>query len=103
LEKVESEEVKAEKKRAKEAKEAKKNEASGGVQNAIEEANLLAKQLKEEAKRVKVEATGDCCLLPLSIGYLPCCSWSVVYCLLAVVYCLLDIGYWLLAIGYWHV
>jgi hypothetical protein len=62
LEKVKSEEVKAEMKRAKEARarerEAKKNEAREGVRKQIEEANLLAKESKEERKRAKVEANG---------------------------------------------
>jgi hypothetical protein len=56
----ESEEEKVEKTRAKEAREAKKNEtnkeAREGVQKQIEEANLLERELKEERKRVRVEA-----------------------------------------------
>jgi hypothetical protein len=71
LKKVESEEVKAEKKRAKEGKEANGCEMSEVVQKQLEEANLLlgsetkkrakelkeeAKELKEERKRVEVEA-----------------------------------------------
>jgi hypothetical protein len=68
LEKEESEEVKAEKKRAKEATEAQRCEAREGMPKAIEEANLIgrkskelglqeqSKRAKEEAKRAKVEA-----------------------------------------------
>jgi hypothetical protein len=51
LEKVQSEDVKAEKKRAKEAREAKDNETSEGRQNTIEEANRIAKQLREKRKK----------------------------------------------------
>jgi FKBP-type peptidyl-prolyl cis-trans isomerase len=46
-----------EKKRAKEVREAKKNETSEGVQNAVGEADLLnreLKELKEERKRAEV-------------------------------------------------
>ena len=48
--------MKAEMKRTKEAKEAKHIEASEGRHNAIGEANLLNRELKEEGNRVKVEA-----------------------------------------------
>jgi hypothetical protein len=57
LEKVESEEVKAEKKRAKEAREAKKNEKSEGRQNAIGEANAIGNAIRnriaQDAKDAK--------------------------------------------------
>jgi hypothetical protein len=51
LKKVQSEDVKAEMKRTKEAKEAKNIETREGRQNAIGEANLLAKQLREKRKK----------------------------------------------------
>jgi membrane protein involved in colicin uptake len=57
LKKVESEELKAEKKMAKEAREANRCEESEVQQKAIEEANLLGRESKEkrkeESKRVK--------------------------------------------------
>jgi hypothetical protein len=62
LEKVQSEEVKAEMKRTKEVKEAKENEAREGVQKQIEEANLIGSEAKkratERAKGVKTERQG---------------------------------------------
>jgi hypothetical protein len=51
LEKEESEEVKAERKRAKEATEAQRREARAGMSKSIEEANLIGRKSKEEAKK----------------------------------------------------
>jgi membrane protein involved in colicin uptake len=62
LKKVESEELKAEKKMAKEAREANRCEESEVQQKAIEDANLLARESREERKRaneVKVDAKVD--------------------------------------------